>query len=150
MDHWSFPIGTRLWKQFTRDDVRVETRMLWRFGAGVGDWVMATYQWPLPVGNEPPDPELATLVSTGVMNANGTLHDIPATGACTNCHGKLSERVLGFKRDPAQPRARRRHLHRARRPGDPFLRTHSDGLRPAGGCRTRMAVLPRSRLGSRT
>jgi hypothetical protein len=97
MDHWSFPVGTRLWKQFTRDDVRVETRMLWRFGAGVGDWVMATYQWPLPVGSEPPDPELATLVDVaGVMNANGTQHDIPGTGACTNCHGKLSERVLGF------------------------------------------------------
>lgn len=97
MDHWSFPIGTRLWKQFTRDDVRVETRMMWRFGSGVGDWVMATYQWPLPVGNEPPDPELATLVDVaGVMNANGTLHDIPGTGGCIACHGKLSERVLGF------------------------------------------------------
>lgn len=97
MDHWKFPVGTRLWKQFTRDDVRVETRLLWRFGAGVGDWVMATYQWPVPAGNEPPDPELATLVdAAGVPNANGTAHDIPSTGACNNCHGKLSERVLGF------------------------------------------------------
>jgi len=98
MDHWSFPVGTRLWKQFTRDGVRVETRLLWRFGAGVSDWLMAAYQWPLPVGNEPLNPELATLASDqGVANVNGTGHDIPAvlTG-CDNCHGKLTERVLGF------------------------------------------------------
>jgi hypothetical protein len=58
---------------------------------------MATYQWPVPVGNEPPDPELAMLVGdAGVPDANGTSHDIPGTGACTNCHAKLSERVLGF------------------------------------------------------
>jgi hypothetical protein len=98
MDHWSFPVGTRIWKEFTRDGVRVETRLLWRFGAGVSDWVMATYQWPLPVGQADPDPEQAALApDTGVQNVNGTSHDIPGVAnGCVNCHGKLSERVLGF------------------------------------------------------
>src|SRR6185436_16642660 len=59
---------------------------------------LASYQWALPVGNEPLDPEQATLASTaGVPNVNGTTHDIPALASgCQNCHGKLSERVLGF------------------------------------------------------
>lgn len=98
MDHWSFPVGTRIWKQFTRDGVRVETRLMERFGTGVSDWVMASYQWALPVGSEPLDPEQATLASSsGVANVNGTTHDIPSVaGGCQNCHGKLSERVLGF------------------------------------------------------
>jgi hypothetical protein len=98
MDHWSFPVGTRIWKEFTRDGVRVETRLLWRFGAGVSDWVMETYQWPLPVGQADPDPEQAALApDTGVQNVNGTSHDIPGVAnGCVNCHGKLSERVLGF------------------------------------------------------
>src|SRR5688572_13616865 len=27
MDEWQFPVGTKLWKEFTRDGVRVETRL---------------------------------------------------------------------------------------------------------------------------
>jgi cytochrome c553 len=59
---------------------------------------MATYQWPLPVGQADPDPEQAALApDTGVQNVNGTSHDIPGVAnGCVNCHGKLSERVLGF------------------------------------------------------
>src|SRR5262245_30688341 len=28
MDSWVFPVGTKFWKEFTRDGVRVETRLL--------------------------------------------------------------------------------------------------------------------------
>src|SRR5262249_55508478 len=28
MDYWTYPVGTTAWKEFTRDGVRVETRML--------------------------------------------------------------------------------------------------------------------------
>src|SRR5688500_10928292 len=28
MDYWKFPVGTKLWKEFTRDNVRVETRYI--------------------------------------------------------------------------------------------------------------------------
>ena len=34
MDYWEFPVGTKLWKEFTRDGVRVETRLVMRIGAG--------------------------------------------------------------------------------------------------------------------
>src|SRR6185436_16445592 len=36
-DDWSFPVGTKFWKEFTRDGVRVETRLLTRWGTGQGD-----------------------------------------------------------------------------------------------------------------
>jgi len=94
MDHWKFPIGTRFWKTFTLDGTRVETRLMHRFGPGEGDWVFAAYQWDIA---QPDDPSAALLASpVGVPNANGTTHDIPPGSQCTNCHGKLSERVLGF------------------------------------------------------
>ncbi len=88
-DHWQFPVGARLWKEFTRDGVRIETRLIHRYGPNQGDWAFATYHWQDNATD-------ATLVTGGVTDANGTGHDIPPTAACTNCHGKLPERVLGF------------------------------------------------------
>ena len=94
MDHWNFPVGTRFWKEFTRDGVRVETRLLYRFGDGDTDWKFATYKWNL---DAPDDPSQALSLTGGEENANGTQHDIPnAPADCLNCHGKLKERVLGF------------------------------------------------------
>src|SRR5262249_48027266 len=40
MDAWRLPEGTRLWKEFTRDGVRVETRLLERVGPRDDDWLM--------------------------------------------------------------------------------------------------------------
>lgn len=100
MDHWKFPVGTRLWKTFTVatsgggvTNKRIETRLLHHYGSAQADWLFAVYQW-----NEgtPNDPAAAILVPDGVKNANGTDHDIPSETECQNCHGKLRERVLGF------------------------------------------------------
>ena len=102
MNHWIFPVGTRLWKEFSipvgasaGSAVRVETRMLHKFAAdNDAGWLYATYQWPM---NEPnPTAASATLVTAGVMNANGTNHDIPPVARCAECHGTLVEKVLGF------------------------------------------------------
>lgn len=38
-DDWSFPVGTKFWKEFSRDGVRVETRLLQRVGPLDDDWV---------------------------------------------------------------------------------------------------------------
>ena len=43
MDYWVYPVGTKLFKEFTRDDVRVETRLLEKVGEG--DWFMRAFQW---------------------------------------------------------------------------------------------------------
>ncbi len=97
MDHWVFPQGTKVWKEFTRDDgmgneIRVETRYITKIGAGnnFNDWFYVAYQW-----NATQDGTMA--VPNGVMNANGTQHDIPPRSACITCHDNLAPtRVLGF------------------------------------------------------
>jgi len=105
MDHWSFPVGTRLWKHFSIPDSNgqdnapklVETRFIHRFGPGADDWIFAAYQWPVDAGvGTVPQPSAAKFVPNGVVNANGTTHDIPSVPQCKNCHTKLAERVLSF------------------------------------------------------
>jgi hypothetical protein len=102
MNHWLFPVGTRFWKEFTvpgagaGEAIRVETRLLHKFAAdNETGWLHATYQWPANVAN--PTAADAVLVTTGVANANGTQHDIPAVAQCQECHARnLVEKVLGF------------------------------------------------------
>ncbi|HEU0029443.1 MAG TPA: hypothetical protein VFQ53_02335 [Kofleriaceae bacterium] len=93
MDRWVFPVGTKLWKEFTRDGTRVETRMIMKVLAdddAPGAWFFATYQW-----NATQDD--TTAVTAGVQDANGTGHDIPSRAQCHECHdGVRPTRVLGF------------------------------------------------------
>ena len=95
MDHWKFPMGTKVWKEFTTDASdgakRVETRFIEKTGSGdaVTDWYMIAYQW-----NATNDD--ATAVPSGAYNANGTMHDIPSQGQCRGCHENLAPtRLLG-------------------------------------------------------
>ena len=96
-DHWSFPVGTRFWKEFQYQGRRVETRFITRYAAGPDDFLYASYQWNA-------DGTQATLAPAGgVPNAapltddpNGPMHDIPSASDCTTCHGKLPEHILGF------------------------------------------------------
>ena len=96
MDYWDYPAGTKLWKEFTRDGVRVETRLLMKRGSGLGDWLMVAYKWNSSKTE-------ATAVPDGEANASGTQHDIPSQKACSTCHSALSDNVLGFT--AAAPRA---------------------------------------------
>jgi hypothetical protein len=89
MDHWSFPAGTRLWKEFVVNGKRVETRLIARTDAGPDDFMFAVYQWNA-------DQTDAVYEPGGVANANGTDHDIPTTDQCLFCHRWLPEKVLGF------------------------------------------------------
>jgi hypothetical protein len=89
MDSWQFPEGTKLWKEFSRDNVRIETRLLQRTGPGQSDWATMAYLWN-DTSTE------ATAVPDGVEDARGTSHDVPATNECMGCHGGRPARVLGF------------------------------------------------------
>jgi hypothetical protein len=92
MDFWKFPVGTKVWKEFTRDGVRVETRLVMRISDSdpLKDWFYVTYVW-----NQTQD---ATTAETfGVPNANGTQHDVPSRSDCKECHDSVKpSRVLGF------------------------------------------------------
>lgn len=86
MDDWQFPIGTKLWKEFTRDGVRVETRLLQRLQEG---WVGLAYLWKA-------DGSDAFAAPYGAIDALGTSHDVPASNECNACHGGRTSHVLGF------------------------------------------------------
>lgn len=89
MDYWQFPVGTKLWKEFTRDGVRVETRYMTRYGAGPGDWKMVSYVW-----NAAQDRAEPTLLH--LDDVLGTTHDVPSRNECRQCHENIDGRVLGF------------------------------------------------------
>ena len=106
-DHWVFPIGTQLWKEFSFGR-RVETR--WMRREADGTWSYATYVW----NAEGSDAQLAP--ERGVRNAceisPGLRHDIPSTADCRVCHQGSPDEVLGFgalqlssDRDPLAPHA---------------------------------------------
>lgn len=88
-DEWRFPEGTRAWKEFVRDGVRVETRVIEKVGPADADWVAVAYLW-----NE--DDTDATPTVAGEPDARGTTHDVPAAEACGGCHGGRSSFLLGF------------------------------------------------------
>lgn len=91
MDYWRYPVGTKLWKEFRRDGVRVETRMLYkiRAGSGVGSWFMRAYVW----NEEQTD---AVERRGGQDNVLGTDHDVPSELECMRCHGNVPDVALGF------------------------------------------------------
>lgn len=89
MNFWHLPQGTKLWKEFTRDGVRVETRLIWKQGPTDEDWFVMSYEWNAE-GTE------ATAAEFGVENALGTLQDIPRATDCPTCHKRQPGFALGF------------------------------------------------------
>src|SRR5262249_52457190 len=89
MDSWRFPEGTKVWKEFTRDGVRIETRLLSKIGPRDEDWAAVAYVW-----ND--DGSDAAARPSGSENARGTRHDVPPASNCMACHGGRRSRVLGF------------------------------------------------------
>lgn len=88
MDQWNFPVGTKLWKQFSLGGHRVETRFLWKRAPGA--WLYTTYAWS---GDE----SSATELTTGLRGWNGTSYEIPAQWQCQDCHAGRIDFVLGFE-----------------------------------------------------
>jgi hypothetical protein len=89
MDFWRFPEGTKVWKEFTRDNIRVETRLMLKTGPLDKDWFMVSFAWNQAQND-------AVAVPQGQVNANGTMHDIPSRANCKSCHEGVSGKVLGF------------------------------------------------------
>ena len=81
---WTFPVGTKAWKHFAYDGVKVETRLVEHTEDG---WTWVSYQWR-------EDGTDADVVPLGVTNANERGHDIPSSEQCAMCH--LSEGFVGI------------------------------------------------------
>ena len=103
---WGFPVGTKLWKEFSFGGRRVETRLLWR--ARADTWVFGSYVW----NEEQTDAVLAPVEGIRQLAdiGDGKRHSIPSVEDCHSCHE--SGNVLGFNalqlstdRDPLAPHA---------------------------------------------
>jgi len=106
VDDWQFPVGTRLWKQFTFAS-GVETRFMLR--RADGSWLYATYLRAAD-GDDVLAP--ANGVRQFCATANGRHHDLPSVADCRLCHENGRSPVLGFSalqlsgdRDPFAPNA---------------------------------------------
>ncbi len=88
---WQFPVGTRFWKEFSRDGRRIETRMLWK--AAAERWVAVSYAW----NESGTDAVRADAGVPGVVEVGpGKRHSIPSRDDCAACHGAGRVRPLGF------------------------------------------------------
>jgi mono/diheme cytochrome c family protein len=89
MDHWELPVGTKLFKQFAVGGEVIETRLIWRTGAGARDYFMGSFLWQ-------EDGADAVFVPEGQRDALGTTHDVPRAVQCWDCHEGEPGRALGF------------------------------------------------------
>ncbi|HEX3695456.1 MAG TPA: hypothetical protein VH374_08695 [Polyangia bacterium] len=89
MDHWIFPVGTKLFKEFSLGGVLLETRLVERYGAGPEDYWFGAFVWNA-------DQTDAVFAVDGQQNINGTMHDAPSQMSCGACHRGDLGRVLGF------------------------------------------------------
>lgn len=89
MDVWKLPVGTKLWKEFEQSGHVIETRYMAKYGPTERDWLFIAYHW-----NE--DQTDALPVPEGVVNADGSQHDIPSVVTCKQCHNAQPMAALGF------------------------------------------------------
>lgn len=106
-ESWTFPAGTRFWKEF-RFGRRVETRYMER--TAEGSWIYATYLWSEDGSQARLAPECG--VRGACDTGRGTRHDVPSVLDCRACHEGSPSGVLGFsalqlgpERDPGAPHA---------------------------------------------
>jgi hypothetical protein len=90
IDHFTFPVGTKVFKEFRYEGVLVETRLLMKVREGTGNksWWQAAYVWKA-------DGSDAVATPAGLKAALGTTHDVPSQIDCHNCHGDVSDVLIG-------------------------------------------------------
>ncbi len=88
-NNWVFPVGTKIWQEFSLLGTRIETRFLWK-EAAQGGWFRTTYAW---ASNLSAAPQLVV----GMPNARGLPYEIPAVSDCEKCHNGANDFVLGFE-----------------------------------------------------
>jgi hypothetical protein len=102
MDDWTFPVGTKIWKEFSLGDAVVdggtlssggkiiETRLLWKDSDT--SWTYAVFRWS--------DDQLSTrrIIAGDKVDQpdGGPQYEVPNAGACQNCHAGRKDIVMGF------------------------------------------------------
>jgi hypothetical protein len=95
MDEWTFPVGTKLWKEFrlpvgdSSTPIRIETRLIWKQSAN--NWYRTTYRWSADGETS------ATELTAGELDANGDGYEVPSQYECNDCHQGRLDGVMGFE-----------------------------------------------------
>jgi hypothetical protein len=81
-DRWTFPEGTRLYKTFSLEGKKLETRVFRKTSdlPGILNWTYEAFAWGADQRSVEPVGEL------GAENVLNTEHDIPTRAQCVNCH----------------------------------------------------------------
>jgi hypothetical protein len=95
MNYWKFPVGTKVWKEFTSGNTRVETRFMMKVGED--DSLQASWYWASFVWDAANTSSTLFDASMGNPDANGTTHDVPSRSQCRRCHQNTPGRILGFQ-----------------------------------------------------
>ena len=92
-NEWTFPVGTKVWKEFSRNGKRVETRLFQKVDSGPPPyWVHATYAWNAD--------ESEAYTSGGgdiTLGDDGGTYHIPTFSECEQCHNGRIDHILGFE-----------------------------------------------------
>jgi hypothetical protein len=88
MDEWVFPVGTKLWKEFSLAGRRIETRLITKLPDG--KWDRQVFKWS-------EDESSADEIVDGERNVRGTTYEIPSQDRCSVCHNGRVDGVLGFE-----------------------------------------------------
>lgn len=91
MDNWVFPVGTKLWKEFSWHDKRIETRFMEKLAAD--SWRRTTFVWTQDQTDAREDRQGRTIT----LAAPPRPYDIPGDQDCARCHGGRRDGVLGFE-----------------------------------------------------
>lgn len=83
-----YPVGTVFVKEFSRNDILLETRLLMRHPSG--EWGGYTYRW----NSEQTDADLLD-TSVTATQADGSSWLFPSRGQCLQCHNSTVGPVLG-------------------------------------------------------
>jgi hypothetical protein len=85
---WVFPVGTKLWKEFSVNNKRVETRLFWKVRSDL--WRKGTFRW-----NED-DTEATSSFGGDIKLKDGSTYHLPTGEECEDCHKGQPDFVLGF------------------------------------------------------
>jgi hypothetical protein len=88
-DEWKFPVGTKVWKEFSVGKKRVETRFFLK--TPDKRWVRTTYAW------NKGDTVAQESKGGDVEGPDGNAYHIPTPAECDQCHRGRTDRLLGFE-----------------------------------------------------
>src|SRR5512140_161115 len=94
-DDWVFPNGTKVWKEFTVDGKRIETRLYAK--SATGTWNHTTYRWNADDTDAVRDDVGGTVPRNGDGGAAVPPYQVPNGNECTDCHEGRKDRLLGLE-----------------------------------------------------